>query len=485
MDLISPKIMNEVIPAITPYVASLAVCSFVILFSTNMKGKNKILFQSSIIALATSVAAFFLISHANDKSFHDLWLLYRRLSYEAKFALGILSIGAAYFGGALYVGNIVVQRPPAPESAAILDTPATAAVSKSFPIPDTLPEDDKIFFENMLERFTQEIIQDLSTTYEMPQEAVEWVTRMIKYTVDGGKMNRGLATVSVIRTFAKTKNQTLTNKDRIQAAALGWCIEFLQAFFLVADDVMDSSVTRRGNPCWYRLPEVKLISINDSFILESCVYIILKRYFRNETYYPQLVDLFLETTRQTELGQLLDLTSQPQTGPIDLNRFTIERYNSIVKYKTAFYSFYLPVALGMIKAGITDVNLYNKARKILCIMGEYFQIQDDYLDCYGLPEVIGKVGTDIQDNKCSWLVVQALNMVNSKQKTILFENYGQHNDENIQKIKELYKELKLEDKFNAYEEESYKTLRKLIDDCPELPKEVFDFLLNKIYKRSK
>ena len=79
---------------------------------------------------------------------------------------------------------------------------------------------------------------------------------------------------------------------------------------MVADDAMDDSVTRRGQPCWFRLPHVKLISINDSFILESCVYKILKRYFGAEPYYPQLVDLFIETTRQTEFGQLLDLTSQ-------------------------------------------------------------------------------------------------------------------------------------------------------------------------------
>lgn len=111
---------------------------------------------------------------------------------------------------------------------------------------------------------------------------------------------------------------------------------------------MDESITRRGQPCWYRIPKVKQIAINDSFLLESFVFQVLKKYFRKDSCYLELVELFKEVIYQTELGQLLDLTSQPMDGPVDLNRFTSERYRNIVVYKTAFYTFYLSAASAML-----------------------------------------------------------------------------------------------------------------------------------------
>ena len=47
----------------------------------------------------------------------------------------------------------------------------------------------------------------------------------------------------------------------------------------------------------------------------------------------------------------------------------------IVTYKTAFYSFYLPVACGLHLAGMATKDALATAERILVKMGQYFQIQ--------------------------------------------------------------------------------------------------------------
>ncbi|KAK6440831.1 Farnesyl pyrophosphate synthetase, partial [Oleoguttula sp. CCFEE 5521] len=129
-----------------------------------------------------------------------------------------------------------------------------------------------------------------------------------------------------------------------------------------------------------------------------------------------------------------------------------------------------------------------QAEDILIPMGEYFQVQDDYLDNFADPETLGKIGTDIQDNKCSWLVNQALKKCSKEQRKVLEENYGRKDKACEAKVKKLFDELELEKVYKEYEEERVADLRKKIaavDERQGMKKEVFEEFLRKIYKRSK
>ena len=244
-------------------------------------------------------------------------------------------------------------------------------------------------------------------------------------------------------------------------------------------------------------------AINDAFVLQSHLYKFLKAHFAHApAQYAQLLELFLETTWRTELGQQMDLTSSPQPAAVaaaaaaggsvevDLERFTLARYEAIVKHKTAYYSFYLPIACALVLGGLGgDARALADAEAILVRMGEYFQVQDDVLDAFAEPAVLGKVGTDIQDAKCSWLVVQALARADAGQRATLKAHYGRHGAADVAAIKALYADLRLQELYAQYEEDTYAALRAQITaTCAasggRVPEEVFLALLRKIYKRS-
>ena len=345
-------------------------------------------------------------------------------------------------------------------------------------MPATLKDFESVF---------PKLVEDLKaecTKYNLPSQALTWFEKSLYHNTLGGKCNRGL---SVIDTTQLLLNRKLTDSEFFHTALLGWFIELLQAFFLVSDDIMDSSKTRRGNPCWYLMPNVGMIAINDAFMLESSIYLLLKKYFKKEKYYVDVIELFHEVTFQTELGQTCDLLTAPEDH-VDLDNFSLEKYTFIVIYKTAYYSFYLPVALALHFAGFATEKNLKTAEDILIPMGEYFQVQDDYLDNFADPKTLGKIGTDIQDNKCSWLVNQALKIATPEQRKVLEENYGQKDSKKEAEVKKLFNELELEKVYQAYEEKRVGEIREkiqAIDESEGLKKEVFDEFLRKIYKRSK
>jgi len=341
-------------------------------------------------------------------------------------------------------------------------------------------------FEAVGDLIIKEVTTELKAGCEMPSLEVKWVTDMLEYNVKGGKMNRGMMVVQSGIALFKQRGLKIDSKVLTRLAILGWCIEWLQAFFLILDDIMDASSHRRGKPCWYQVKDVQMIAINDGLLLEQMIYRLLKKHFGDEPYYSQLIDFFLETTFQTSCGQLLDTICEK----VDIEDFTRDRWHLVCKYKTAYYSFYCPVALGMIVAGIKDAKAFDAARDPLITMGIYFQAQDDYLDAFGTLEQLGKVGTDIQDRKCSWLFATAwAKLLTPEQKKYMKEHYGKCKVGSAEEkqIKALYDKIGLKNAYTDYEEASVKEIREARStvEAHGLPWSLFEEFLNKIYKRSK
>eukprot|EP01029_Cantina_marsupialis_P022815 TRINITY_DN559_c0_g1_i2.p1 TRINITY_DN559_c0_g1~~TRINITY_DN559_c0_g1_i2.p1 ORF type:complete len:376 (-),score=98.70 TRINITY_DN559_c0_g1_i2:19-1146(-) len=355
------------------------------------------------------------------------------------------------------------------------------------------------------------IVEDIERIFCFPPDAVSWVEKMIEHNVLGGKMTRGLCVVMTTRFLIEEAGLEVSDEDLRNARILGWIIEWLQAAFLVADDIMDGSSLRRGKTCWYKHENVGTKGVNDSFILLTCVHHLLRKHFQSHPQYINLIHLFDTITLVTEMGQLLDVTTethsslqvlpQPQSMSVtveggidddyavgdgfDFSGYTLDRYRHIVVHKTAHHSFYLPVAAALILRGIVNHSTHVEAKTILLKMGEYFQIQDDALDCFGDPEVIGKIGTDIQDGKCSWLVVQALRWASPAQRRILQEHYGKDDEEGVKAVKEVYRELNLLEMFQTYEMDTKDQIALAIDQTRHVPKPVYNALLEKVFKRKK
>ena len=81
----------------------------------------------------------------------------------------------------------------------------------------------------------------------------------------------------------------------------------------------------------------------------------------------------VQTTHQTAHGQLLDITTAP-IGTVNLSKYTEPTYMRIVTFKTAFYSFYLPVVCGLLVGGVTSQEAFGVAKDICIQMGQYFQV---------------------------------------------------------------------------------------------------------------
>jgi len=127
---------------------------------------------------------------------------------------------------------------------------------------------------------------------------------------------------------------------------------------------------------------------------------------------------------------------------------------------------------------------YQRTLSYALAVGQYFQAQDDFLDCYGDAQVMGKVGTDIENGKCSWLIVEALRLANPSQRCELAANYGIEDPARVDVVKQIFDDLKLREAFSAYEKRFSSRLQEETARLDSRLAAVGRQLLQKLFKRS-
>ncbi|XP_077537034.1 farnesyl pyrophosphate synthase-like [Haemaphysalis longicornis] len=293
--------------------------------------------------------------------------------------------------------------------------------------------------------------------------AMEGLRKALEYNLPGGKRTRLLTVVQTYELLAEDDAPYLH-----QACLVGWCVELMQSYILVLDDIMDKSFVRRGRPCWHTRPDVGLRAINNALFMDKAVGWVLRQQLRSMHCYPALLELFHEADFRCVLGQELDIISvmanQGQQRP------SFDRYWATLDFKAGFYSLVLPIRAGMLLAGVEDSLLHEQVQAPALHLGRMYQVRDDYLDCYSTPGHPSKMGTDIVEGKYSWLLLTALSLASPEQAQRIQAHVGRgvRGGADEEAVKAVYQELDLPAHYAAYREEALRDLDAQI--CQLTPK---------------
>lgn len=312
----------------------------------------------------------------------------------------------------------------------------------------------------------------------------EHFIELVKYSTKGGKKIRGIVASSI---YCELLHISPDSKEAYPGYILGWAFEISQAAFLVADDLMDQSKTRRGQPCWYLRKNVGNSAVNDALIVENLSFVLIESLRNNgqpkekclsDAVIDQIIMLIRQTISVTTVGQSYDFKCKT---------YSFDCYNIIVNSKTSHYTICTPIIAAIIATQTISEDIWSdkKFNTLLEKIGYYFQVQDDFLDVYGKPSITGKIGTDIAEGKVTWLACTAIKNANEQQKEIILSNIGKNDEESQARVKNVYDELNIQQHFNNFVETENKFLEEEVKSLNEsLPKQTVEKLIQILLSRN-
>ena len=315
------------------------------------------------------------------------------------------------------------------------------------------------------------LVEDEFNNLDLPKQPNN-LYAPIKYALtQGGKRMRPVLTLMACNIFS----------DNIEPAikpALG--LEIFHNFTLLHDDIMDCSDLRRGHPTVHSKWNNNIaILAGDAMAFVAMQYVAAAP----QNVAQQVSEIFNRTALEVCEGQQFDMDFETS------NNVHEKDYINMIRLKTAV----LPAACLKIGALIGGANeeqaqhLYNLGINV----GLAFQLQDDYLDVFSTPDVLGKpIGGDIVENKKTFLLIKTLGKLDVIQRNDLLKYLADKTVERYEKVSyvtDIYTRMKVADdcrkKIEKYFAAAYNELSAIDVDNSRL--EMLREFMDKIANRKK
>ncbi len=248
----------------------------------------------------------------------------------------------------------------------------------------------------------------------------------IKYSINNsGKRLRP------ILVFLSGKLFNANVSDLMKAAV---AVELLHIFTLIHDDIMDDDDIRHGKPSLHKKWDISTAILSGDAIF-TLAQLAINSLDKNT--YNRLNEISLSVCE----GQALDKEFENDTS------ISMDKYLDMIAKKTGSL-LGLCSELGAIVSE-QEIDIRTTLYSFGVNLGLAFQIQDDYLEIFGEPELMGKsLGSDIHSGKQTAMTILARNMnekewirLNSKKTDLQgYKNFFLENriDHEIKKLVEYY-----------------------------------------------
>lgn len=278
-----------------------------------------------------------------------------------------------------------------------------------------------------------------------------------------------------VRPVAVLMGNELFNEIDPDAYHVANAVELFHNFSLIHDDIMDKAPLRRG------MPTVHMNYGESTALLAGDVMLVAAYEYMNKiniNHLHNILSLFNKTAKQVCEGQQLDMDFENRSS------VSLDEYMNMITLKTSvLLAASLQMGAIMGGAGIGNrEHLFEFGKKL----GIAFQVQDDYLDCYGNPEKFGKqIGGDILSNKKTFLMIHTLEVSNDLQKKELQILLDTNPDDKVDRVLQLFRDCKADVWAASLKEKYYDEAMKHLDDIAvlEVRKEALQNLATYLLQR--